>query len=88
MTFSGLLPGQIYRALVAAATSAGVGVASAPVLVQLRESRGGHGRAELENLGNQKWQSFNSLTWEAEVVDCEFEASLVYTECSRSDKAT
>nr|XP_048304624.1 roundabout homolog 3 isoform X7 [Myodes glareolus] len=31
----GLLPGLLYRTLVAAATSAGVGVASAPVLVQL-----------------------------------------------------
>nr|XP_038937336.1 roundabout homolog 3 isoform X7 [Rattus norvegicus]XP_038937337.1 roundabout homolog 3 isoform X7 [Rattus norvegicus] len=33
--FRGLLPGLLYRAIVAAATSAGVGVASAPVLVQL-----------------------------------------------------
>ncbi|XP_055478213.1 roundabout homolog 3 isoform X5 [Psammomys obesus] len=33
--FRGLLLGQRYRTLVAAATSAGVGVASAPVLVQL-----------------------------------------------------
>lgn len=49
--FRGLLPGLLYRTLVAAATSAGVGVASAPVLVQLRESCDGHGRAELENLG-------------------------------------
>nr|XP_003923602.1 roundabout homolog 3 isoform X1 [Saimiri boliviensis boliviensis] len=31
----GLVPGLLYRTLVAAATSAGVGVASAPVLVQL-----------------------------------------------------
>ncbi|KAL6090851.1 hypothetical protein STEG23_037156 [Scotinomys teguina] len=35
--FQGLLPGLLYRTLVAAATSAGVGVASAPVLVQLPE---------------------------------------------------
>nr|XP_020142350.1 roundabout homolog 3 isoform X2 [Microcebus murinus] len=34
-TLRGLLPGLLYRTLVAAATSAGVGVASAPVLVQL-----------------------------------------------------
>nr|XP_008534223.1 PREDICTED: LOW QUALITY PROTEIN: roundabout homolog 3 [Equus przewalskii] len=37
----GLLPGHLYRTQVAAATGAGVGVASAPVLVQLRESGGG-----------------------------------------------
>lgn len=36
----GLLPGVPYRTQVAAATSAGMGIASAPVLVQLRESRG------------------------------------------------
>uniref|UniRef100_A0A8C9UKC3 Roundabout homolog 3 n=1 Tax=Spermophilus dauricus TaxID=99837 RepID=A0A8C9UKC3_SPEDA len=41
----GLLPGLLYHTLVAAATSAGVGVTSAPVLVQLRESGGGRGRA-------------------------------------------
>lgn len=52
--FRGLLPGLLYRAIVAAATSAGVGVASAPVLVQLRESDGGHGREELENLGEPR----------------------------------
>ncbi|EHB07659.1 Roundabout-like protein 3 [Heterocephalus glaber] len=40
-TLRGLLPGLRYRTLVAAATSAGVGVASAPVAVQLRESGGG-----------------------------------------------
>lgn len=34
----GLLPGLLYRTQVAAATSAGVGVASAPVSVLLRES--------------------------------------------------
>ncbi|XP_008833263.1 roundabout homolog 3 isoform X3 [Nannospalax galili] len=34
-TFPGLLPGLLYRTQVAAATSAGVGVASAPVPVQL-----------------------------------------------------
>ncbi|XP_054379624.1 roundabout homolog 3 isoform X5 [Pongo abelii] len=37
----GLVPGLLYRTLVAAATSAGVGVPSAPVLVQLRESTRG-----------------------------------------------
>lgn len=52
--FRGLLPGLLYRTIVAAATSAGVGVASAPVLVQLRESDGGHGREELENLGEPR----------------------------------
>lgn len=52
--FRGLLPGLLYRTLVAAATSAGVGVASVPVLVQLRESGDGHGRAELENLGETR----------------------------------
>ncbi|XP_072678615.1 roundabout homolog 3 isoform X4 [Canis lupus baileyi] len=41
----GLLPGLLYRTRVAAATSAGVGVASVPVSVQLRESRAGRGRA-------------------------------------------
>ena len=42
----GLLPGLLYRTQVAAATGAGVGVASAPVSVQLRESGAG-GREEL-----------------------------------------
>lgn len=39
----GLLPGLLYRTQVAAATSAGVGVASVPVSVQLREFGGGVG---------------------------------------------
>jgi hypothetical protein len=46
----GLLPGLLYRTLVAAATSAGVGVASDPVMVQLRESGGGSGRTRLGNV--------------------------------------
>lgn len=62
--FRGLLPGLLYRTLVAAATSAGVGVTSAPVLVQLRESGDGHGREALENLGEPRVAefSFNSIT--------------------------
>lgn len=94
----GLLPGLLYRTLVAAATSAGVGVASAPVLVQLRESGDGRGRAELENLGKMRVaEFFNSLIREVEAVDSvnsrpayrdhrEFQDSQGYSEILSQDK--
>lgn len=60
----GLLPGLPYWTQVAAATSAGVGIASVPVLVQLRESRGGgwagswkSGAGKLRGSRNGSWVS-------------------------------
>lgn len=52
----GLLPGLLYRTQVAAATSAGVGVASAPVSVQLRESGCGV-------LGGRGWEDKGVAEW-------------------------